>query len=120
MAVEFASREISEKYDRFARWYDWLEGIPDLLGLRRLRRSLFSRASGRVLEVAVGTGKNFPYNPPGCRMTALDVSRTAMQIGLPNPLPVTGTANRWSLRERLAWKLSKRSEPSSEFSIRSK
>src|ERR671912_2287304 len=50
----------------------------------------------------------------------LDVGRTAMQIGLPNPLPVTGTANRWSLRERLAWKLSKRSEPSSEFSIRSK
>jgi hypothetical protein len=27
MAVEFASREISEKYDRFARCYDWLEGI---------------------------------------------------------------------------------------------
>ena len=56
MAAEFASREISEKYDRFARWYDWVECVPDLLGVGRLRRSLLSQASGRVLEVAVGTG----------------------------------------------------------------
>ena len=27
MAMEFASQEISAKYDRFAPWYDWLEGI---------------------------------------------------------------------------------------------
>ena len=74
MAVGFASREIAEKYDRLARWYDWVEGVPDLLGVRRLRRSLLERASGRVLEVAVGTGKNFPYYPPGCRITATDLS----------------------------------------------
>ena len=60
MAVELASREISEKYNRFGRWYDWVEGVPDLLGVKRFRRSLLERASGSVLEVAVGTGKNFP------------------------------------------------------------
>ena len=80
MAVEFASREISAKYDRFARWYDWVEGIPDLFGVRRLRRSLLERASGRVLEVAVGTGKNFPYYPPGCRITAMDVSSEMLKV----------------------------------------
>ena len=81
MAVGFASREIAEKYDRLARWYDWVEGVPDLLGVRRLRRSLLERASGRVLEVAVGTGKNFPYYPPGCRITATDLSRGMLNVG---------------------------------------
>jgi ubiquinone/menaquinone biosynthesis C-methylase UbiE len=80
MAVDFTSQEISRKYDRFARWYDWVEGIPDLLGLSRLRRQLLRRASGRVLEVAVGTGKNLPYYPLGCRVVALDVSREMLKV----------------------------------------
>jgi ubiquinone/menaquinone biosynthesis C-methylase UbiE len=80
MAAEFASGEISAKYDRFARWYDWVECIPDLLGLGRLRRSLLSRASGMVLEVAVGTGKNLAYYPHGCRITAIDVSRNMLNV----------------------------------------
>jgi ubiquinone/menaquinone biosynthesis C-methylase UbiE len=75
VAVNFTSRELSEKYDRFACWYDWIEGVPDILGVSRLRRRLLGRASGRVLEVAVGTGKNLPYYPPNCRITAADVSR---------------------------------------------
>jgi ubiquinone/menaquinone biosynthesis C-methylase UbiE len=80
MAAEFDSREISAKYDRFARWYDWVEFVPDLLGVRRLRRSLLERASGRVLEVAAGTGKNFHHYPPGCRITAVDVSRGMLKV----------------------------------------
>ena len=61
MATELTAKEISEKYDRFARWFDWVEGVPDLLGVRKLRRRLLQRASGRVLEVAIGTGKNLRY-----------------------------------------------------------
>jgi ubiquinone/menaquinone biosynthesis C-methylase UbiE len=80
MAAEFTSREISANYDRFARWYDWVEFVPDLLGVRRLRRSLLSRASGRILEVAVGTGKNLPYYPHGCRITVMDVSSEMLNL----------------------------------------
>jgi ubiquinone/menaquinone biosynthesis C-methylase UbiE len=80
MAIEFASREISEKYDRFARWYDWIEGVPDLLGVRKLRRRLLERASGRVLEVAVGTGKNFHHYPPDCLINALDRSEGMLKV----------------------------------------
>jgi len=58
MAVKLTSRELREKYDRFARWYDLAEGIPDLLGVRKLRQRMLQRVSGEVLEVAVGTGKN--------------------------------------------------------------
>ena len=80
MAVELTSRELSEKYDRFARWYDWVEGIPDRLGVSRLRRELFRRASGKVLEVAAGTGKNLAYYPPACRIIALDRSREMLKV----------------------------------------
>jgi len=73
-------QEISQRYDRFARWYDWIEGIPDLLGVRRLRRKLLQRASGRILEVAVGTGKNLPYYSRDCRVIALDVSKKMLSV----------------------------------------
>jgi len=32
------AQEISQKYDRFAQWYDLVEGVPDLLGIRKLRQ----------------------------------------------------------------------------------
>lgn len=68
-------REIGEAYDRFAPWFDLVEGVPDvLLGVRRLRARVLSRARGRVLEVAAGTGRNLPHYPPGCRLTAVDLS----------------------------------------------
>ena len=80
MPVNFTSRELSEKYDRFAPWYDWVEGVPDLLGVRRLRRRLLRQASGKVLEVAVGTGKNVQYYPRGCRIIGIDVSREMLNM----------------------------------------
>jgi ubiquinone/menaquinone biosynthesis C-methylase UbiE len=72
--VHFTSREISEKYDRFARWHDLVEGIPDVLGVRKLRRQLLRQASGNVLE------ENLPYYPPGCRIIAVDGSREMLNV----------------------------------------
>lgn len=67
-------REVREVYDRFARWYDWLEIVPELLGTWALRRELMRRARGRVLEVAVGTGRNLPHYPPGTEVVGVDFS----------------------------------------------
>jgi ubiquinone/menaquinone biosynthesis C-methylase UbiE len=75
-----SQREISQKYDRFARWYDWVEGIPELLGVNRLRQRMLQRASGRVLEVAIGTGRNLPYYPHGCRIISADASKQMLAI----------------------------------------
>jgi ubiquinone/menaquinone biosynthesis C-methylase UbiE len=80
MAIHLTLNEISEKYDQFAQWYDLIEGIPDLLGVRRLRERLLRRASGKVLEVAVGTGKNLSYYPRGCEVVAVDVSREMLNV----------------------------------------
>ena len=78
--MKFTSKELARKYDRIARWYDWIEGIPDLMGVRRLRRGLLQRASGRVLEVAVGTGKNLPHYPRDCRIFAVDLSGEMLNV----------------------------------------
>ena len=73
-------QEISQKYDRFAQWYDLFEGVPDLFGIKTLRQRLLGQASGKVLEVAVGTGKNLPYYPHECRIIAVDLSREMLNI----------------------------------------
>lgn len=73
-------REVERAYDRVAPWFDLVEGIPDhLLGVRRLRSRILSHARGRVLEVAAGTGKNFPHYGPDCRLTVTDLSRRMLE-----------------------------------------
>lgn len=71
--------EIRQKYEQLAPWYDLAEGIVELLGLRRLRHRLLQRTSGKVLEVAVGTGKNLRYYPKACQITAVDFSPAMLQ-----------------------------------------
>lgn len=88
MAIRFTTRQISQKYDRFARWYDIIEGIPDLLGVRKLRQQLLERASGGVLEVAVGTGKNLHYYPDARRITAVDVSKKMLNVARERALKI--------------------------------
>lgn len=71
--------QIRQRYDKFAPWYDVVEGIPEVLGLRRLRQRLLQRTSGTVLEIAVGTGKNLHYYPTICQITAVDFSPAMLQ-----------------------------------------
>jgi ubiquinone/menaquinone biosynthesis C-methylase UbiE len=74
------TEQIRQKYNQFAPWYDLAVGLPELLGVRVLRRRLLQRASGRVLEVAVGTGKNLRYYSRSCQLTAVDLSRAMLDI----------------------------------------
>jgi ubiquinone/menaquinone biosynthesis C-methylase UbiE len=78
--MKFTSQELSRKYNRFAPWYDLVEGVPDLLGVRRLRRRMLREASGKVLEVAVGTGKNLTYYPRDWRIIAVDLSKEMLNV----------------------------------------
>ncbi|HHW01647.1 MAG TPA: class I SAM-dependent methyltransferase [Thermoanaerobacterales bacterium] len=61
---------IRRRYDRTSIFYDWMDRMIS----PELRKKALSRASGKVLEVGVGTGNNFPYYPPGCEVTAIDFS----------------------------------------------
>lgn len=71
--------EIRRVYDRLAGRFDLLEWPLEVLFLRRWRRSLCRHARGEVLEVGVGTGRNLPFYPPGCRITGVDISPKMLQ-----------------------------------------
>jgi ubiquinone/menaquinone biosynthesis C-methylase UbiE len=68
------TQQIADRYNRFARFYDLCELVPERLGLEHWRRRLLASARGNVLEIGVGTGKNLPLYPTGCRITGIDVS----------------------------------------------
>jgi ubiquinone/menaquinone biosynthesis C-methylase UbiE len=60
------------RYDRWMRSYDrWLLGDA--------RRRLCGRATGRTLEVAVGTGLNLPHYRRGVELTAVDLSSAMLE-----------------------------------------
>jgi len=74
-APDRATDCIRRIYDRGAWWYDIREWLPERLAFRRWRRELWSLVPlGSVLEVGVGTGKNFPYYREGHQVTAIDFS----------------------------------------------
>jgi ubiquinone/menaquinone biosynthesis C-methylase UbiE len=63
-----------DRYQRIAPVYDLLE-LPFEYGrYRQIRRLLFQGLSGRVLDAGVGTGRNFPFYPPGTKVIGIDIS----------------------------------------------
>jgi len=67
------------RYDRIAPVYDLMEMLPERQ-FRSWRERLWEQVpEGRVLEVGVGTGKNFPYHPPGVEVVGIDISERMLQ-----------------------------------------
>ena len=62
------------RYNRIAPVYDLME-ISAERRFSPWRKKLWSLIpDGRVLEVGVGTGKNFPYHPAQAEVTGIDLS----------------------------------------------
>lgn len=74
--------EIRSIYAREAPTYDRGQWILERLLLARLRRRLLSRASGRVLEVGIGTGANLPFYAGRCPIVGVDLSRPMLERAL--------------------------------------
>jgi ubiquinone/menaquinone biosynthesis C-methylase UbiE len=69
------SEKTKHRYDRLAPYFDALEGFLEGLFFSEWRKILWDKVQGEhILEVGVGTGKNFPYYPASTRITALDFS----------------------------------------------
>jgi len=75
---DIAQKAVTHRYDRVARIYDLYDAPMELLGGRRRRERVLSKASGRVLEVGVGTGKNLGLYPSEVELTAIDVSENML------------------------------------------
>lgn len=75
MSETYDAAKIRDIYSGLARWW-WGENILSdwVLGLRRLRKRLMAQASGTVLDVACGTGENFPHLRHVDSIVAVDLS----------------------------------------------
>ncbi len=71
---------VRHNYDRIADKYDRFIGVSEKLLFGSGRQWLCEQASGDVLEIAVGTGRNFPYYPTGVRLTGIDISPAMLAI----------------------------------------
>lgn len=60
--------------------YDRKVGRAEQTMLAGSREWVGARASGRVLEVAVGTGRSLPYYPTGVELTGIDLSPEMLAI----------------------------------------
>ncbi|HSA99358.1 MAG TPA: methyltransferase domain-containing protein [Anaerolineales bacterium] len=68
------------RYQRISRIYDRLESLMERR-VRPWRERLWQSVTGpRVLEVGVGTGKNMPFWPLNCRITAIDLTPGMLDI----------------------------------------
>ena len=73
-----ANGEVTDRlrrlWERYALRYDRDTGFYDLLLLGDSRSWACAQASGQVLEVAIGTGRNLPFYSRGIQLTGIDFS----------------------------------------------
>jgi ubiquinone/menaquinone biosynthesis C-methylase UbiE len=63
-----------DRYQRIAWAYDLLDLPFEYRRYRKIRPQLFRGLSGRILDAGVGTGRNFPFYPPGSEVVGIDLS----------------------------------------------
>lgn len=69
--------ELEAVYEELAPRFELFAPL-DRLFTGRYRKQMFSRAAGRVLDVACGTGANFPYLPDGVDLVGVDLSEAML------------------------------------------
>jgi ubiquinone/menaquinone biosynthesis C-methylase UbiE len=75
------SDKIKQRYNRIAPFFDGMESCFEGLFFKRWRQKLWEKAEGKhILEVGVGTGKNFDFYPSGAKITAIDFSDKMLAI----------------------------------------
>ncbi|MCJ7522361.1 MAG: methyltransferase domain-containing protein [Dehalococcoidia bacterium] len=75
-----ATENAKRRWNRTAVFYDLMMALIERLRLSKYRALLWSRVeSSRVLEIGVGTGKNFPYYPPDAEIDAVDFSEKMLE-----------------------------------------
>lgn len=72
--LQVAYEEIADRYEK-KTWFD-----RHILGVARQRKQLMARAHGKILDVACGTGLNFPMFPATGEITAIDLSPRMLEI----------------------------------------
>jgi len=67
-------------FDHIAAPYDRGMASLEKLWLQQMRTRLLPEAKGRVLEIGVGTGANFPFYSPSVSLAAIDESTDMLAV----------------------------------------
>lgn len=73
------TKQIKKRYNRIARYFDSLERPMGTSGFAKWRKKLIEQATGKTLEVGVGTGKNIPHYPENIDLTVIDFSKNMLE-----------------------------------------
>jgi ubiquinone/menaquinone biosynthesis C-methylase UbiE len=74
------TERVKDLWDRNASRYDRQMNLVEKLIFGGGREWVCSRATGEVLEVGVGTGRNLPFYPRDTRLTGVDLSPAMLEI----------------------------------------
>jgi ubiquinone/menaquinone biosynthesis C-methylase UbiE len=91
---KMTANQLQSAYDEIADQYKkkiWFDQY--ILGVARLRKKLLSKATGKILEVACGTGQNFPLFAPNSEITAVDLSPKMLKLARRNAIEHGLTVN---------------------------
>ena len=78
---KLTANQLQNAYDDLAEGYEkklWFDQY--ILGVARHRKQLMSRARGGILDVAGGTGLNFPFFPSTSEIIAVDLSQRMLDV----------------------------------------
>ena len=78
--VSQETERLKRHWEREAPTYDRRMGFFERVLFGDGREWVCSRASGEVLEVAVGTGRNLTFYPQGVRLSGIDLSPAMLEI----------------------------------------
>lgn len=73
--------QLGSAYDEMANKYEkkvWFDQY--ILGVAPQRKQLMSKAYGKILDVACGTGLNLPFFPAASEITAVDLSQRMLDV----------------------------------------
>ena len=85
--LQNAYDEIADQYEKKV-WFD-----QHILGVARLRKKLLSKATGKILDVACGTGLDIPLFPAGSDITAVDLGPNMLDVARANATKYRLNAN---------------------------
>lgn len=78
---EAETERVRRIWERTAPRYDKMMGFWDRILFEGGREWVCEQAEGKVLEIAVGTGRNLELYPRGANITGIDISETMLEIG---------------------------------------
>jgi ubiquinone/menaquinone biosynthesis C-methylase UbiE len=74
------TERVRRHYDRSAGSYDRIISWAEKALFGGAREWVCSQARGELLEIAVGTGRNFPFYPEGVRLSGIELSPKMLDL----------------------------------------